>query len=890
MDREEYREKLDQLTDAVSDKDYKKALSIAEQIDWRRVKSLNTLNMVADVYEVNKKYEAEKRILLLAYEKASIGRSILYRLVEVCLKLNQIGEAEKYFREYSKIAKNDSSRCILQYRLYKATRAPLEAQINVLEEYRDKEFTERWAYELAALYAKAGDKKRCVETCDDLILWFGDGKYVLKAMRLKMRYEQLTPSQEKNYKRMMAMGGYESEPRERDRIEADAEDRAGARLYHEAGLTSSGREKAPAGAASAADRAEAANVDHAAANAEYAEAETDATRADVTMDQTPQNILQSENNEVEPSDTVNETASEQPDQTPETAAADEDDKVSEGGFRARFSKTINNIFGTADDSSDDMFGDIDADYTSVEDSGQAEGPEEKEETEGLRLRELKDDLPQPADAELSDAAPENDTEDAVDTENAEDDTADAVDTENAEDDTADAVYTENAEDDTADAVDTENAEIDTADAETADQDNAAGTENATEMTDMKETEDADMTENAAGMTGTGSTVSGQPDGAEEISADAAKAKEEPGVAKSAADALQGLKEGMEAEKAQSEKADSEPPATEDDTDMKVIPEKTQKKPHYIEELEVPDPEPTPEEKKRHTHTISLDTIGENTIPVSIDKILSEETPEERRIRILNKEKPTRMSEEQRKIFTYFARVPGMDGQILEAVNSVYMHAGERTSMHGNIAVMGARGCGKSRLAHGLIVAMCRDLGLEACKMARITGKNLNKKDAAKVVSVMAGGFLIIEDISNVTEATLNTLNQAMEFRTDRLVVIIEDEKTRMRAFLKAHPQFAAKFDKVISIPVFTNDELVTFARTYSTENGCKIDDLAVLALYTIIGNMQSEEEPATISDVKEIIDGAILHATKGRRRHGNLDAEKTGKWIILHEKDLTASS
>ena len=305
--------------------------------------------------------------------------------------------------------------------------------------------------------------------------------------------------------------------------------------------------------------------------------------------------------------------------------------------------------------------------------------------------------------------------------------------------------------------------------------------------------------------------------------------------------------------------------------------------HYIEELEIPDPQPSEEERASHTHTIPLDTIGANTVPISIDKILSEETPEERRIRIMNRAKPTRMNEEQRKIFTYFARIPGMDAQILEAISCVYEHAGEKTSLHGNIAVMGARGTGKTRLTHGLVVAMCKDLGMDAAKVARVKGADLNEKDPAKVVARMAGGFFVIENVSGMNEATVEKLSQAMEFRTDCMITIIEDEKVAMRAFLKKYPRFAAKFDRVISIPVFTNDELITFARTYATENGYKIDDMAILALYTMIGNMQTEEEPVTISIVKDMIDKAISRSSAKRRRSRK---NKKDKWLVLQEKDF----
>lgn len=924
MDREEYREKLDQLTDAVNDKDYKKALQICDEVDWRRVKSLNTLNMVADVYEVNREYSAEKQILLLAYERASIGRSILYRLVEVCLKLNQVGEADRYFKEYSKTAKNDSSRCILQYKLYRATNAPLEAQIDVLEEYREREYTERWAYELAALYAKAGDRRKCVDACDDLILWFGEGRYVLKAMELKMRYEPLTPSQQKSYEKMKAEGSYQDH--EENGVLADAEDRAGTRLYREAGITGMSGKIRPSDTASGTGHGAAAAASPREEEIPSAESAVLNAAGDTAVSASSSGKSSSgksfsgtaaRKDYHGRTDTYAEEAADIFGENDEKAAEDDGADSPAGsrstgsGFRARFAKTFSGIFGSDED--DDDYGDdsIDASYTEDgDDAGTASEPEEQkteripEYADGLKLRSLQkenlkvdvtDEAPS-ADRGVSGAAgeeepavmPETDGGTKMSQEDADVHMMRRSDIETEEPDLTGMIMPAQAE---SSAIASEKAvrteqkirEAGRTEAEEAAQPSADGSQKSSESTEQDSDsgmKSLDAVENA---------------GSAAQESDTASAAQEPVVAPSAAEAIKGLAEGVKAGKkeeqaeAAAEAAGAKKKAEEEnDDDMKVVPDKETRKPHYIEGLEVPDPEPSPEEKKQHTHTISLDTIGENTVPISIDKILSEETPEERRIRILNKEKPTRMSEEQRKIFTYFARVPGMDGQILEAINSVYRHAGEKTSLHGNIAIMGARGTGKSRLANGLIVAMCRDLGMEACKMARITGKKLNEKDAAKVVSVMAGGFLIIEDISAVNTETLNTLNQAMEFRTDCMVVIIEDEKTRMRAFLKEHPSFAGKFEKVISVPVFTNDELVTFARTYATENGCKIDDMAILALYTIIGNIQSEEKPATISTVKEIIDKAILHATKGKRRRGNIDAEKTGKWVIIHEKDLSA--
>lgn len=202
MDKAEYHRILDELTEFVQKKDYRHAMELVDQVDWRRVKSIRTLNMVADVLDKNQEYDRELDVLKIAYSRSSIGRNILYRLTEVSLKLNDLNGAERYFQEFSKVAQNDNSRCILQYKLYRAKNAPLDAQIAVLEEYREREYTERWAFELAKLYARAGETQKCVDACDDLILWFSEGTYVRKAMELKMEYEPLTTSQKAIYDRL----------------------------------------------------------------------------------------------------------------------------------------------------------------------------------------------------------------------------------------------------------------------------------------------------------------------------------------------------------------------------------------------------------------------------------------------------------------------------------------------------------------------------------------------------------------------------------------------------------------------------------------------------------------------------------------------------------------
>ena len=298
---------------------------------------------------------------------------------------------------------------------------------------------------------------------------------------------------------------------------------------------------------------------------------------------------------------------------------------------------------------------------------------------------------------------------------------------------------------------------------------------------------------------------------------------------------------------------------------------------------------TVENTADRTIEMPSDVRKEETVPMSIEEVLREETPEERRMRILNDTQPEKLNDEQKALFTYFAKVPGMDQQILDAMHGVYHYAGDRTSRHGNIAIMGGYGTGKTRLSEGLVRAICVDLKIPATKMARLDAAELNRKDPAQVVAKLAGGFLLIERAGLMYPETIEKLSKAMDFRTDSLILIIEDEKTSMRGMFHNYPEFAKKFETVISIPVFTNDELVTFARTYARENGYKMDEMGVLALYTQIGDNQKEGEPMTITNVKDMVDKAIAHAEKGTRKLGRKVSRKhrdSDDRVILYEKDF----
>ena len=941
MDKAEYHRILEEMTESVQKKEYRHAMELADQVDWKRVKSIRTLNTVADIYERNREYERELNVLKIAYSRSSIGRGILYRLTEVSLKLNDLNAAERYFQEFSKVAQNDNSRCILQYKLYRAKNAPLDAQIAVLEEYREREYTEKWAFELARLYARAGEVRKCVDACDDLILWFSEGTYVRKAMELKMEYEPLTTSQRAMYDRMRI----QSMRPEKDGEESSTEEKpvsytqpAEYTVEKEVSLDATkviSPEETPG--ESPAEQSVPNPVPEEASREpeeEKASSEEEVISPDMEEIEESEDTPSAEEATSEVFEDAEEEPAqeEEPEQEPEAERGfgdeeEEEDELSASSgsrfragaedFKNRLVHGIRDVFGGFTEKPDEEGG-IEPERENTE-----SGEEPEEETAPLHV--IKDLEPehQTTDIDIDSISREMKTSYGDEPEEFDLETA-------IEKNTESAIHAEekHKEEQQEQSVQTPVRPVTKTLAAPEKAQTVPEPEQKEEPT-AAQTEEPAAPEKAQTVPETGqkeeplAAQTEEPAAPREEQTNPAEEKEDLFGSTGPIDLEEKPKQAVGGEAGKEERpitpdsgterageekkpetADSSAaPAPETDKPSEKLPdpaeqltraiqntvfdhvpaaEQPKRTPHYIEGLEVPDPEPTAEERK--SRTITLSEVGENTVPISLDQILSEETPEERRIRILNKARPTRMSEEQRKVFTYFARLPGMDTQILEALNGVYTHAGERTSLHGNIAVMGAAGSGKSRLSRGLVLTMCQDMGLEAAKVARINGADMNKKDPVAVVSKMSGGFLIIEDVSLMTADTLAKLNQAMEFRTDCMILIIEDEKTNMRAYLKKNPSFAAKFEKVINIPVFTNDELVTFARTYAAENDCRMDDMGVLALYTLIGNNQKENEPMTVAKVKEIMDDAIHRATRGKKRSRRSSAKD--KILILHEKDF----
>ena len=781
LDKAEYQSKLEQLTSLANKEDYKGALEIVESVDWRRVKSIRTLSMVADVYEANKMYPEANDILLLAYDRSSIGKGILYRLVEVSVKMQDFESAEEYYEEFVSAAPHDTSRYLLRYKILRGQQAPLDEQIKVLEAYKEAEFTERWNYELALLYSKNGQIRQCVDTCDELELWFSEGKYVTKALELKMKYEPLTPSQKSKYEN----GGAASSEKEVGNL-LNRMDQAGAAITQDAG----------------AQEMAAARETEAGKKAEPAPSYTAPTFLGNTVD-----------------------------------------------LHNELIKSIRNVFPDV--------------KKTAQAEQEASKPEENRE-EDYDVRELE---PENMDVEV---APQPDADKTILTrpETVKKETPKAETVKEEEPETAEKP----AETSSADDLD-----LDALFQETA----ASLSDEIAHDSVLEKALEEEQTEESL----TEKTVE------ESQTAELVKKPEEP---------LEKQPETVEQDDvAESEKEESPIRRLEDLEKTMEIPEPVIVQPEDLD-MEIPQ-EPSQEAAKDATKVMTVENTAdrtiempsdvrkEETVPMSIEEVLREETPEERRMRILNDTQPEKLNDEQKALFTYFAKVPGMDQQILDAMHGVYHYAGDRTSRHGNIAIMGGYGTGKTRLSEGLVRAICVDLKIPATKMARLDAAELNRKDPAQVVAKLAGGFLLIERAGLMYPETIEKLSKAMDFRTDSLILIIEDEKTSMRGMFHNYPEFAKKFETVISIPVFTNDELVTFARTYARENGYKMDEMGVLALYTQIGDNQKEGEPMTITNVKDMVDKAIAHAEKGTRKLGRKVSRKhrdSDDRVILYEKDF----
>lgn len=880
MDKAEYQVKLDQLKVLVADQDYDGALDVVKGIDWRRVKNIRTLCMVADVYEANDMLEDSRRILLLALKRASIGKSILSRLVELSLMMNDTAGASEYYQEFIKAAPRDAARYLLQYKILKANQSSLDEQIEALHDYKESEYTERWAYELARLYDKAGREEECIEECDDIILWFSEGVYVVKAMELKMRHTALTPSQQEKYDHR-----FETMPELLEKEEPK--------------FTKKKKKAEPA--IITEEKADAESVPEAAIEKdvkEVVEPTKEVPREDFvsTIDLQTRlsqglkkvigGMIHNDDDKPEQEEKAAEEEIFASVETDRYAPQLEPEQPAESGIRRDAVMTKPEAMKQEESAvTGDTF-DFSAIFEAQADAFAAEKSEKQPD------EEPKADIRQP-DTDVSEPMDEPEEDDFDLSKLLENEVADILKEQKESREAKTEIFEE-----IEPAIAEETVEEQPAEKELVEEEPAEEPEFTVDFDLEKQIIDVAEAEVAAGTEEQLEEPQHEEDPIFDLEAQIlkeAQSKEENEQEEIPAKTLD-LQKQIEAEKASAVKEELpelQIPEKEENTDEQKEAEfdlqalLAAEVSGIMANPEEPAEEPVVTLKKEEEDLVTrLEKEADRTME---HKALEKETPQDKRLRIMRAAPANRMTEEQKRVFTYFAKVPGMDTQILEALNQAYNGAVSKTSRHGNIAIMGRKGTGKTRLSEGLIKALCKEFEMSAAKFARIHARDLNNKDVAQVVAKLSGGFLVIEKASLMTDDTIMKLNQAMDFRTDSMILIVEDEKEDMKKMLESHPEFAEKFDAVIKIPVFTNDELVTFARTYAGECGYKMDEMGILALYTIIGANQSVDEPVSIAKVKEMVDAAIAKASKGGRKIGRkLSGRQVDRMnrIILYEKDF----
>lgn len=874
LDKEEFRVKLEEINHLVEQKDYKGAMNVVDSIDWRRVKNVRTLCVVGEIYAANKRYEDSKEIFLLAYHRASIGKNILYRLVEVSLKMGDVSDAVEYYEEYREVAPNDNTQYILKYKILREKKAPLAEQIKVLEDYKEKEFTEKWSYELAKLYYQDGDKEKCLELCNEIILWFNEGSYVMKAMDLKQRMGALKGEEKERYEQQFVPKLLK--PEDVDSIKVEAEEKSAEPQ------TKSGEQEIESIQIKSEELDEVESLQDKISKglrdifgSRKMEETEDSMASSVTSEEVQEEMLRDPATEKEYASV--------PELEPETGKVKEEKKV-----EVEENPAEQDSEADADSSADEAAegesveepettedteeaveevaeAETDAEETAEEsvEAGQdtTETEEESQEAAPLKMPTL--NIPEsmknmnPDEVEIPKAPAQNnlfgddseEKEEAAEEEKPEADLKDF----NLEDTILAAASAQGIEipDEHPDEakIEEENEEI----AEAAKEVPKKSHKKKKPVVQLEEEEFLSEEDLQAAEDEFMNGPAGRRNADEAMSEDefiANMLKESMGQDEDEVPNIAAVEDAKEVDD------DSEDDEYDEDSEYESE-----------DEEEEAEKAPLSEEEELEQFIDSIQPKKKNN---PSDIIPREKT----------------LTDDEKKLFTYFVKVPGMKEQLISALCDVQMAAADKTSKTGNVIVMGGKETGKTRLIASLIPAICKELNLPASKVAYVFADQLNDMEIAKVVNKLRGGFLVIENANQLTAETVEVLDKAMEFRTDGLTVIIEDEKIGMRKLIARFPKFAKKFTSMINIPVFTNDELVNFARVYTKENGFKIDQMGMLALYNLIGVNQKEDQPMNIGAVKEMLDTAMAKSQGGLLKFNKKKRVDRDGFTVLYEKDF----
>ena len=902
MDKYEYRAKTEQMLAYAEQKSYQKAMSIADTIDWRKVKNTAMLSTVSEIYENAGELGKARDTLFIAYDKAPSSRKVVYRLGIISLKLGHFDEAADCYEEFVKLAPKDPNQYILRYKILKAQKAPVKEQIEALEDFKHSEYVEKWAYELARLYAEAGMTSECLDECDDLILWFSEGTYVYQAMELKMKYKPLTPLQQEKYDhRNDGTGRKDSSKRKpsfRKSKERPAPDpRIADKIRKDVHVT---------------DSIDLPDLPEPMARTHASEPEAEPqpkTRIRSTSDISTTISGASLSDALKAGVAVASGAV-----APESVS---DDSQMTG--KMKIEEILANWEATQRENAKIL--EKSQEEAEKEKALREKKKEEEEEVLGATkpilsddIRKLMEQLENGEEPEITDEDAEDfvDDEDAEETESPEDSSKEASDTDDEdleeedfeeivdseEDDESDAVYDEEAEyEDEDDSKYDDDEECEDEDDSEYDNDEEYEDEDDSEYDEDEEYEDEDDSEYDD------DEEYEDKDDFEDFEYDDDEDEDDYQIDDELAE---DHKEDFDFEK-ESDLDDND--SDEDDSDFADLDsfedeEELDSSDDYLDLEFDEEPTPAPESKK--------ETSKSEPTP-DIDEVLEIEEPSEDEITERMGKFDTGfvvqgrydlsatseiglklgLTEEQKQLFSYFVPIRGVSEQLVEVLdNDKRCRNRYGTSRTGNILILGRKGSGKTVLAVDIVKAIQKQRRLKQGKVAIVTGDSLNKKDIGSIIDKLNGGALIIEKASKMNDRTIRELNDMMDEQTGELLFLLEDQKKPLERMFASHREFKRKFTSRLELPVFINDELVTFGQTYAKENGYRIDEMGILALYSRIDMMQREDHAVTVAEVKEIMDEAISHSQKANVKHlvKRVFGRSTDNsdHIILKEEDFKA--
>lgn len=865
MDKYEYKLKMDEIKSLAGEKRYEEAAVIVDSINWRKVRNVNSLVKAGEIYAQVGRYEEAKEILLMAYDRSPIGRMIIYRLAEVAIKQKNFEEAQEYYDEFVEIAPHDNLKYVLRYEINRAKEAGIDVLIGILEELKDQEYTERWAFELAFLYHKAGKSEQCIDACDELILWFGDGPYVEKALELKMLYQPLNKAQEDKYRKFKQHRDGIVEVRPTDTLESGEIIRETVQIPQ---VTTN------------ASKFNTVNLQQELAKSmqQIMEATEKETVSD-TMDNIKKIV-----EEIPYLQIPQEEGAEE--QLEEKYGHIETDEEIDGSLRTNFQELLGEEY-------DGQLSLVMPERALLEKqiTGQMNIQDVLEEWE--RTRRAAEAALQEAEQRKLESAKAKALAQAEDIMDRLATVIPQLDAGMTPKDLLEQEYLGKAAAmDSAEIAGmmTKHRPKEEAGQLMADV-NSILQQQIDELFRVNEGIDEFLTagilpENLKeGFTNEAAISEGfadempMPEDLREGIEDEQRAQED--IEGSVSEELQHelpeedflpeMTAALEAEIAAM--TDEEEPSHEAEESNRDFSES-----YNMEEEEIPLP-------KIQLEPEAMEAPGGDTKELpKISKLEFEDEPEED-IPI------TRLSERQREIFTYFTPVMGMEQQLCQVLTGAKKHLKDAKSCKaGNIIIQGVRGSGKTVLATSIIKALQEEIGRPSSKVGKIDAVSLNQKDIPQLLKKIQGGCLIIEKVGDISRETAVKLSLALEADSSGILVIIEDTRTGINKAMGRDESLARKFTEKINLPIFTSDELVSFAKSYAKELMFEIDDMAMLALYNRISNIQKVDQATTLTEVKEIVDEAIANAEKfSMKKAFGLFASRKSKdsdYEILHEKDF----